>query len=216
MIWGRELAAGTLETFAPGPTPHPLVLALGTATSLLGTQASYDVTWVLFGPVALGATFAALFCVGSRIGNRWTGALAAVTLAVNLQVFTWAAAGRYDLAFGALVLWALAAHLVRPGRPVGVLVLLGLAGLIRPEAWLMAGLYWLWAARPMPWRRRLLTAGLVGIAPVCWMAMDAAVMGDFLYSFHFTETASQELTGQYTRTETLGSRSPTSLAARVS
>ena len=43
-----------------------------------------------------------------------------------------------------------------PGAP---LALLGVAGLIRPEAWLVAGLYWLWAARSLPWRQRLLTAG---------------------------------------------------------
>ena len=34
--------------------------------------------------------------------------------------------------------------------------------------------------------------------------MDAAVMGDFLYSFHYTESASQELTNHYTRTEHIG------------
>ena len=204
LIWGRELMAGTLDTFVPGPTPHPLVLALAAATSLLGTQASYDATWVLLGPLALGATFAALFCVGSQIGNRWTGTLAVVTLAVSVPVLSWAATAQYDIAFGALVLWALAAHLARRGRPLLPLALLGVAGLIRPEAWLVAGLYWLWAARSLPWRQRLLTAGVVGAAPVCWMAMDAAVMGDFLYSFHYTESASQELTNQYTRSEHIG------------
>ena len=204
LIWGRELAHGTLESFIPGPTPHPLVLALAAATSVLGTQASYDVTWLLFGPVALGAAIAALYCLGSQVGTRWTAVLAAATLAVDDRVLTWTAVGQYDIAFGALVLWALAAHLARPARPLPVLVLLGLAGLIRPEAWLIAGLYWLWAARAMPWRLRFVTAGVVGFAPLCWMAMDAAVTGDFLYSLHYTESASQALTSRYTTGEHLG------------
>ena len=201
LIWGRELADGTLAGFVPGPTPHPLVLAVATATSFLGAHASYDVMWLLFGPGAVGAAIAALFCLGSQLGGRWTGALAAVTLAINARVLTWAAVGQYDIAFGALVLWALAAHIARRGRPVLPLALLGFAGLIRPEAWLIAGLYWLWQSRSMTWPQRFLTAGLVAVAPVCWMAMDAAVMGDFLYSFHYTETASQTFTDQYTLTE---------------
>jgi hypothetical protein len=201
LVWGRELAHGTLETFAPGPTPHPLVLAAATATSVLGTQASYDVTWFLWGPAALGATLAALVCLASQLGNRWTAVLAAVTLAVDVPVLSWAAFAQYDIAFGALILWALAAHLGRPGRPVAPLVLLAFAGLIRPEAWLLAGLYWLWLARKLSWRGRILTAAIVGAAPACWMAIDAAVMGDFMYSFHYTETASRELTDRYTRSE---------------
>ena len=201
LIWGRELAHGALDTFAPGPTPHPLVLAAGAATSLLGDEGSYTATWLLFGPVALGATIAALVCIGLQLGNRVTALLAAATLAVNETFFGWVAAARYDIAFGALVLWALAAHLARPRNPFPVLGILALAGIVRPEAWLVSGLYWLWAARRLSWHERAMSAGLVGLAPLCWMAMDAAVMGDFLYSLHFTESASRELTDRFTRDE---------------
>jgi len=36
-----------------------------------------------------------------------------------------------------------------------VLLLLAGAGLMRPEAWLLAGLYFLWIAVPAPWPQRL-------------------------------------------------------------
>jgi hypothetical protein len=85
-----------------------------------------------------------------------------------------------------------------------VLGILALAGLVRPEAWLIAGLYWLWIVRRLPWSHRLMGAALVGVAPLCWMAMDAAVMGDFLYSLHFTESASRQLTDRFTRDEHVG------------
>src|SRR5204863_260671 len=49
-----------------------------------------------------------------------------------------------DVPFLALVLWAGALEAARPRRGPLVMGLLALAGLLRPEAWVLAGLYWLW------------------------------------------------------------------------
>ena len=46
LIWGRALIDGSLETFALGPTPHPSLLVLAAATSTLGDEASYLITYV--------------------------------------------------------------------------------------------------------------------------------------------------------------------------
>ena len=53
--------------------------------------------------------------------------------------------GYQDLPFAALVVGAVLLEAQRPpprGSPV--LVLLALAGLLRPEAWVLSGLYWLY------------------------------------------------------------------------
>ena len=63
-----------------------------------------------------------------------------------------AARGYIDIPYLALVVWAAALEAERPRRGTPVLVLLLLArGLLRPEAWLLGGLYWLWlVARARP------------------------------------------------------------------
>jgi hypothetical protein len=63
-----------------------------------------------------------------------------------------------------------------------------LAGLLRPEAWLLGGLYWLWRG---PRRVDLLALALV--APVVWALVDAAVTGDPLHSLHATSDLADEL-----------------------
>ena len=47
------------------------------------------------------------------------------------------------------------------------------AGLLRPEAWLLAGLYWLWCAWPASWPpARSRYAALAAVGPVVWVAVD--------------------------------------------
>ena len=53
-----------------------------------------------------------------------------------------------------------------------MLVLLAIAGLLRPEAWLFAAAYWLWIAPPLDWATRLRMAALAAVAPVLWLASD--------------------------------------------
>jgi hypothetical protein len=76
------------------------------------------------------------------------------------------------------------------GRTVWILLVL--AGLLRPEAWLLGGGYWLWlswrARRPL-WRIVVLPV----IAPVIWCAVDALVTGDPLFSLHATSDLADEL-----------------------
>ena len=70
----------------------------------------------------------------------------------------------------ALVVWAAVLEARRPRAGTPVLVLLALAGLLRPEAWLLSGLYWLWLAWRASWRARIGYAALVAVAPLLWFA----------------------------------------------
>jgi hypothetical protein len=68
------------------------------------------------------------------------------------------------------------------------MVLLAVAGLLRPEAWVLAGAYWLWCG----WRRFDLLA-LAVAAPVLWCLVDLWVTGDPLFSLHATSDLADEL-----------------------
>jgi len=103
-----------------------------------------------------------------------------------------------DLPYLALVLCALlveANHQRVHRRPARapVLVLLALAGLLRPEAWGFSGLYWLYLT---PWRIRsrgemVRLTLLAAAAPLLWVLSDLAITGDPLWSLtHTRHTAS--------------------------
>ena len=67
-------------------------------------------------------------------------------------------------------------------------MLLLAAELIRPDAWLLAGLYWLWCAP----QRELAARACAGRrssspAPLLWVALDWIVTGQPLYSLHRTQ-----------------------------
>ena len=97
----------------------------------------------------------------------------------------------------AFVLGALLIETKRPRTGWPVLSLLGLAGLLRPEAWLFSGAYLLYLAYSDPDRPHgrlaplallfrpnglLPLTALAAAAPLAWAAFDLAVTGDPLYS----------------------------------
>src|SRR5207247_6369757 len=92
----------------------------------------------------------------------------------------------------AFVVWAAVLETRQTRRGAAVLVLLGLAGLLRPEAWLYAGAYWLWLLygdRERGWRLLPLAAA----APVVWLVSDLAITGDALHSLSGTHDLASEL-----------------------
>jgi hypothetical protein len=109
-----------------------------------------------------------------------------------------AAAARYDTAFAALVMSAVALEMARPRRGCAPLACLAIAGLVRPEAWLLAGTYWAWLAPALSMSARLRAAALALLAPAVWLTMDVLATGDPLHSLHATDAASANLYLRYT------------------
>ena len=78
------------------------------------------------------------------------GLIAAALLCTRFDFPFLAARAYIDIPYLAFVIWAAALEAERPRRGMPVLLLLAAAALMRPEAWLMIGLYFLWIAYPAP------------------------------------------------------------------
>ena len=195
LLWGSELAAGRLPNYgAPvAPTPHPLVTLLGIPLSLLGA-AGEDVLLALF-LLGFGALVVGVFRLGSELFAWPVGLLAAGILATRVPPLNFGIRGYVDLPTAALIVWAGVLELRRPRRGAPVLVLLALAGLLRPEAWLFAGAYWLWLAPALAPGARVRLAALAAAGPALWALSDLAVTGNPLWSFQGTN----ELAGRLER-----------------
>lgn len=186
LLWGSDLAHGRTPQYelALAPTPHPLYNVVGAALSPLGHGAETGLEIVVL--LALGAAAVALFRIGSELGGTAAGALAAAILVTRAPVLEFAGRASVDVPAMALLLWATALELRRPRRGASVMVLLGLAGLLRPEAWVLAAAYWLWLWPALDRRGRLLLAALAAAAPAIWLGTDLLVTGDALWSSHHT------------------------------
>ena len=193
LLWGRELAHGRMpefDTFAAS-TPHPLAIAWAALAAPFGGGAAIEAlrgaAWLSY-----GAAVVAVFRVGNlTFGGIAPGAVAAVTAATSYALLRPAALAAVDVTFAALALWALVLELERPRRGVPALVLLGLAGLLRPEAWLLAGAYWLWLAPRSDGRQRLATAALAAAPPLLWALSDLASTGNLLHSLQHTQEGAE-------------------------
>jgi hypothetical protein len=194
LVWGREILDGgrpSFEAYA-APTEHPLYLTLCALLGLFGSDA--DRLLVLVGALSLVALAWGTYRVGEAVFGRWPGLLAALFVGSSFAFLLYAARAYVDVPFLALVLWAAALEARAPRRGRSVMALLAVAGLLRPEAWVLAGLYWLWCIWP-PARRgpRLDLLGLAVAAPLVWAAVDLWVTGDPLFSLHATSDLADEL-----------------------
>lgn len=207
LVWGRELAHGMSPDVGSAlpPTPHPLTELMGLVTTPLGDGA-ITVTMVL-AYASLGLIGFFVYRLGAIWFDRWVGALAAAIVLTRAPFLSNGLRAYIDLPYIALCLGALLVEAKRPRAGWPVLALLALAGLLRPEAWLFAGVYWLWltfdlSERKLFWRRERATAELVWLAvlavagPVLWVVFDAITAGDPLYSWTGTKETVETLERQ--------------------
>jgi len=192
LVWGRDLADGRLPDYdvSLAPTPHPLATLAGAVLSVLGAQAAIDATLVL-AFVFLGALGWVTYRLGEEWVNRAAGALAAAIVLTRRPVLDFGARAYVDVPYLALVLGALLVETRRRRAGAPVLCLLGVAGLIRPEAWLFSAAYlaWLWVGgvrEPRLW-------ALAAAAPLLWALGDLIVTGDPLHSLTGTRDTAQRL-----------------------
>ena len=193
LVWGRELLDGSKPTFSAysAPTEHPLYVVLCAVLGLLGGGA--DRLLVLVGALSLVALAWGTYRVGEATFGRWPGLLAAAFVGSSFAFLLYAARAYVDVPFLALVLWGAALEARAPRRGGAVMALLAVAGLLRPEAWVLAGAYWLWCVWGNPRGPRLDLLALAVAAPLVWAGVDLWATGDPLFSLHATSDLADEL-----------------------
>ena len=193
MLWGQDILHGRLPDyeFAIAPTPHPLVTLISMAAVPFGSAADDILLGISF--LAFAALVWCVFRLGSLAFGWPVGLLAAVIVATRQPLDSYAIRAYIDIPFAALVLYAALLEARLPKRGVPVLVLLAVAGLLRPEAWLFAGVYFLYIAWDAGWTRRIWLAALALSAPLLWALTDLLITGDPLHSLHGTSALDDEL-----------------------
>lgn len=225
LVWGRELAHGQSPDYGAAlpPTPHPLADLLGLVTTPLGDGAITVTMIVAY--LSLGLIGYLAYRLGELWFDRWIGAVAAAIVLTRAPFLSNGLRAYIDLPYIALCLAALAIESKRPraGRPV--LVLLALAGLLRPEAWLFSIVYLtylLWPhissaqretgmpleradtqsaglIRPALVRARGIPVSLVALAlaaPILWALFDLMNTGSPTYSWTGTKETVETLERQ--------------------
>jgi hypothetical protein len=199
LLWGRDLLHLHLPDFRVyrGPTEHPLAIAFGMLCSIFGQGGA---RLMVLGSIA---SFVAVVAGSYRLGRLCFGPIvglfAALLVLSRFFVENLAAQGYLDISYVALIVWAVVLEVQRSRRGTPVFVLLTAAGLLRPDAWVLSGAYWLWCVWPrrgeasLEDRRRLGYLGLALIGPVVWLCVDGVVTGDPLYSLHATAGLAHEL-----------------------
>ena len=186
LLWAQDLANGHAPEYKAdfAPTPHPLQTAFGLLALPFG-DASDDV--VVFATLlAFGALVYLTFALGKELFSPWVGVVAALVVLTRPAMQRDALLAYQDVPFAALVVGAVLAEARKPKRTTAVLVLLAVAGLLRPEAWVLSGLYVLWIWREQDNGGRVRAVALAAAAPLIWAASDWAVTGDPLHSLHGT------------------------------
>jgi hypothetical protein len=193
LLWGRDVLHLHMPDFHVyrGPTEHPLAIAFGALCSIFGQGGAR--LMVLGSIVSFVALVAGAYRLGRLCFGPVVGAVAGLLVLSRFFVENLAAQGYLDISYVALVVWAAALEIERPRRGPLVFMLLTAAGLLRPDAWLLSGIYWLWCAWPADNRTRIRYLGLVAIAPALWLGADAVATGNPLYSLHSTSGLAAEL-----------------------
>lgn len=164
IVWGREILNGDLET-ATGPSWKPLPIFFTVPFAIFGSHAP-DL-WLL---VARGAALGAV-AVGALLGHRLAGRVGAVGAGGFLLLTTPWLWHEVLVGFseGAVILcvflWVERCLADRHGHAFAAGIA---AGLLRPEAWPLVGLYAVWLVLRDRRRLRWVAPGLA-LLPVLWL-----------------------------------------------
>ena len=205
LLWGRDLLHLHLPDFRVyrGPTEHPLAIAFGMVCSIFGQGGAR--LMVLASIASFVAVVAGVYRLGRLCFGPVVGLFAGLLVLSRFFVENVAAQGYLDVSYVALIVWAVVLEVERPRRGEAVLLTLAAAGLLRPDAWVLSGVYWLWCSWPAATDRRsgpgppnaavkpLKYLAMAAIAPVVWVCVDAVVTGNPLYSLNSTAGLAHEL-----------------------
>jgi hypothetical protein len=191
LLWARDIVHGHTPDYTAvfAPTPHPLQTLVAFPVLLAGDSSAK--VMVALTLLSLGVLTWLIYRLGAELWNPAAGIVAAAIVATRPTIDRFALIGYQDLAFAALVVWALLLETRRPKRGAAVLAVLAAAGLMRPDAWLLSLLYLAYV-----WKDRDDKAKLVALAiaaPILWIAQDWIITGQPLHSLHGTKTLAGEV-----------------------
>jgi hypothetical protein len=195
LLWGQDIAHGRLPDYSVfrAPTPHPLSELVGLLLSPFGLAA--DRLLVLITLVAWVGLLWAVYRFTKHLLGTLVAAVAVVVMLTRTDLEFFALRGVVDVWFLFFIFAAAAMEVNRPRRGMPVMALLVLAGLLRPEAWVLAGVYMLWMYQQKGLRGIWPYALLVLAAPLLWLVWDWIVTGKPLYSL----TSTRETAGEFKR-----------------
>src|SRR3954447_18560277 len=186
LLWGRDLLHGNPLVFDGFryPTEHPLAIAAGAILQLFGGWA--DRLWVALILASFLVLIAGVYRLGRLAATPLVGAVAAALLLTRFDYPFLAARGYVHIPYMALVVWAATLEARQPRRGIPVLLLLAFAGMLRPEAWFLTAMYWLWVCWRAPWRDRFIFTCVAALGPATWALVDFLVTGNPLFSQQYT------------------------------
>ena len=211
LVWARDLAHGLTPDYTGpyAPTPHPLETVVSLVAVPFGAGGDAIMVWAVL--LCFGLLVWLAYRLGAELFSPWVGAVTALVVLTRPALERDALLGYQDTAFAVLIVWAVLLESRQPKRGVPVLALLAVGGLMRPEAWALAGLYSLYLWRDADTRERVTYAALTALAPVLWALGDWLVTGDPLHSLHGTaelaatvDRRRDPLTGPYWAAQYLG------------
>ncbi len=190
-VWGRQIADGNLPVYQTefAPTPHPLANFVSAVVSVFGSPEAV-LPWLSIGALAASAVL-----VGQAASYSFgpiAGVMAGAILITRPRFLEATAYSSTDVWFIALLGLALCLHRGER-RWLPALVALSVAGLLRPEAWVLAGSYALVATRGLDRRERFLALAVALSAPTVWAVGDLIATGDALFSLHGTSALAAQL-----------------------
>ena len=148
LLWGRDLLHLHLPDFRVyrGPTEHPLAIAFGMLCSLFGQGGAR--LMVLGSIASFVALVAGVYRLARLCFGPVVGMFAGLLMLSRFFDENLAAQGYLDISYIALIVWAVALEVEKPRRGTLVFAMLAAAGLLRPDAWVLSGVYWLWCVWP--------------------------------------------------------------------
>jgi hypothetical protein len=191
LLWAGDLWNGDRPDYDTpfAPTPHPLQTAVGFVIHPFGASDQL-LTWIVL--ISFGVLGWLVYRLGAQLFSPWAGLVAAVAVLTRPALERDALLAYQDIPFAALIVGAVLIEARRPRRGLPVFVLLAVAGLLRPEAWFLSGLYFLYMWPAVSNRTRVLFAALTAIAPLIWMLSDLLIAHDALHSLHGTAELADE------------------------
>lgn len=193
LLWARDIVHGHTPDYTAvfAPTPHPLQTLVSFPVLLAGDSSAK--VMVALTLLSLGVLTWLVYKLGAELWHPAAGIVAAVIVASRPSLDRFALIGYQDLAFAALVAYALLLETRKPKRGTAPLAVLVIAGLMRPDAWLLSVLYVAYLWRDIDQGQRAKLTALALTAPLLWIAQDWIITGQPLHSLQGTKTLAGEV-----------------------